>query len=325
MESLALLLLVLTVLMHFLPGSTRPDLFFGVTIDPAFRRSGAGRHTLRLYRTILWATTIAAVALLLLTELWVMALVQVTGFLVALGLAHRQVLAHAAAPPTTVEVDLLAPSEKFPGGAFAALLPLVSSVLLAVWASRHWDRLPQRIPVHIGLHGADRWVVRTTAGVYGFIGTQAVLSLIFVISAWGVLHWSRRISGQGTDGARDRQFRQVNVHLFLVVAYLLAAAAWIALLKPAAAGLAGVVMMVMIVGYFFLLVRLNQSTTAAARGDRTPDACWKLGIFYINRADPSVFVAKRFGIGYTVNFGNWWTWAVLGVIVAAVVTRELLR
>jgi uncharacterized membrane protein len=56
--------------------------------------------------------------------------------------------------------------------------------------------------------------------------------------------------------------------------------------------------------YFSRLIRLTRSIPATAGGDRTPDACWKLGIFYFNPADPSVFVARRFGIGYTFNFGN---------------------
>ena len=29
-----------------------------------------------------------------------------------------------------------------------------------------------------------------------------------------------------------------------------------------------------------------------------------LGVFYVNRDDPSFFVEKRFGLGYTINFGN---------------------
>jgi uncharacterized membrane protein len=254
-----------------------------------------------------------------------MVLLQIGGFLAALALARRRVLTHATPLPTTVEVDLRAPSEKFPGGALAALAPLVSSALLALWASQHWSQLPERIPVHIGLHGADRWVGRRTAGVYGFIGTQAALSMILVLSAWGVQHWSRRLSGHGADVARDRQFRRLNIHLFLAVAYLLAAAAWIALLKPAAAGLAGIGILVLVAAYFFRLIRVSRSIPAAAGGDRTPNACWKLGIFYFNPDDPSVFVAKRFGIGYTFNFGNRWAWAVLGVIIIAAVTRALLR
>lgn len=31
---------------------------------------------------------------------------------------------------------------------------------------------------------------------------------------------------------------------------------------------------------------------------------WVLGLFYVDRADPSIMVEKRFGIGYTFNCGN---------------------
>jgi uncharacterized membrane protein len=31
---------------------------------------------------------------------------------------------------------------------------------------------------------------------------------------------------------------------------------------------------------------------------------WKLGRFYYNPADKSVFVPKRWGRGWTINFGN---------------------
>ena len=280
---------------------------------------------MQLYRTILWATAVATDAVLLSTGFEATALLTLAGFVVALGLAHRRVLVHAALLPATVEVDLGAPSEKFPGGVLAAYLPLVSSALLALWASRDWSRLPQRIPVHFGLHGPDRWVERTTAGVYGFIAAQAALSMLLMLTAWGILHWSRRISGQGTDAASDRRYRRVNVHLLLAVAYFLSAAAWITLLKPAAAGWAGGAVVLMIVVYYFILIRVNRRTNAAVRGDRTPDACWKMGMFYVNAADPSVFVAKRFGIGYTINFGNRWIWAALCAILVAAVTRAFLR
>jgi uncharacterized membrane protein len=31
---------------------------------------------------------------------------------------------------------------------------------------------------------------------------------------------------------------------------------------------------------------------------------YKWGIFYYNRTDPRIFVPKRFGFGYTLNFGK---------------------
>ena len=34
------------------------------------------------------------------------------------------------------------------------------------------------------------------------------------------------------------------------------------------------------------------------------DQYWKAGIFYFNKNDPSIFVEKRFGVGWTLNFGH---------------------
>jgi uncharacterized membrane protein len=59
---------------------------------------------------------------------------------------------------------------------------------------------------------------------------------------------------------------------------------------------------------------------AALRGrpnEPAPDRCWKGGIFYVNPEDPSLFVSKRLGIGYTLNFGNPWSWGVLALILLA--------
>ena len=41
---------------------------------------------------------------------------------------------------------------------------------------------------------------------------------------------------------------------------------------------------------------------------------WVWGLFYINRDDPSLMLESRFGIGYTVNYGN--RIAVLYVVTA---------
>ena len=45
----------------------------------------------------------------------------------------------------------------------------------------------------------------------------------------------------------------------------------------------------------------RQPTSAVFRDD---DRYWYADIFYNNPDDPAVFVPKRFGLGWTVNFGN---------------------
>jgi uncharacterized membrane protein len=50
---------------------------------------------------------------------------------------------------------------------------------------------------------------------------------------------------------------------------------------------------------------------------------WR-GVFYYDPADPSLFVPKRFGIGYTLNFANPWSWVVLGLIFVVVLLPVVL-
>ena len=38
--------------------------------------------------------------------------------------------------------------------------------------------------------------------------------------------------------------------------------------------------------------------------DYDDDRYWKGGLFYFNKNDPSIFVEKRFGVGWTLNFGH---------------------
>lgn len=56
---------------------------------------------------------------------------------------------------------------------------------------------------------------------------------------------------------------------------------------------------------------------------RPPEEGWK-GIFYSNPEDPALLVPKRFGIGWTVNFGNPWSWVVLALILFAVALPFIL-
>jgi len=48
-------------------------------------------------------------------------------------------------------------------------------------------------------------------------------------------------------------------------------------------------------------------------GQRPTEDSWR-GNFYSNPDDPALLVPKRFGIGYTLNFGNPWSQAVLDLI-----------
>ena len=60
-----------------------------------------------------------------------------------------------------------------------------------------------------------------------------------------------------------------------------------------------------------------------AESPRSVSAGYSTGVtlaeqLYVNRGDPSIMVERRFGFGYTVNFGNPRAVMLLGVFLAAV-------
>jgi uncharacterized membrane protein len=51
--------------------------------------------------------------------------------------------------------------------------------------------------------------------------------------------------------------------------------------------------------------------------DRDDDRFWKAGLLYVNRDDPAIVVAARFGAGWTLNLGNRAAWLIIAGIAAA--------
>jgi uncharacterized membrane protein len=77
---------------------------------------------------------------------------------------------------------------------------------------------------------------------------------------------------------------------------------------------------VLIAGFFFLFLPTQRSRTKANRSTerhptspifRDDDHYWVGGFFYNNPDDPEMFVPKRYGFGWTVNFGHPWGKAFL--------------
>ena len=79
-----------------------------------------------------------------------------------------------------------------------------------------------------------------------------------------------------------------------------------------------------IVGPVLLLGVLAVLVSVFARGQEPPPEQGWNGIFYSNPSDSALFVPKRFGVGYTLNFGNPWSWVVLALILVMVALPMVL-
>jgi uncharacterized membrane protein len=344
------------VISYLMPRLTRPDVYFAVTVPPEFRDSAEGCSILKRYRAEVTIFGILALFIVLaavrIPEPNYLTVVTLAGlFLQGAGVFHAyyrargRVLPHAAALATVREAALVPRGARLPGGWMLQFPPFALLAATAIWLHLHWGQIPEVFPTHWGVNGQpDNWTARSFAGVYGPLLIGAVLCALMGFLAYALLCWSRPIRVGGAAGEGERRFRFVVVSIVVASEYFLALKfTWAGLLPLShqQAGPPGLVPVLVCslaftVVVVVLLIRFGQGGTrlvgsAAATpgavapvGDRTPDKYWKLGLFYVNRNDPALFVEKRFGLGFTLNFGHPGVWIFLAVLVAVWVAVRFL-
>jgi uncharacterized membrane protein len=345
---LLVVLVVTGALFVVMPKLTRPDIFFAVTVAPGFRQTSEGRRIVTHYRLGSLASSLLALvglglaarsklsapwmALALLPQVFGTALVFVT--------VRRQVVPYAAQPATTREAVVARRREIVPGGWALQALPFVLLTAAAVVLATRWPDLPARIPVHWGLDGqADRWTVRTGVSVFAPLAAACLMCGLMLAVSVGLLR-GRRVQATGSAALREARFRRLTTLVLFAAEMMIAlGASQVALVgvaQPAlvargftllvGAGLAATIVVVV------LLFRLGQGGSRGSAdpagaepvGDRTPDSAWKWGLLYVNTQDPAVLVEKRFGVGYTFNFGHPVAWLLLALLVGIPMALALL-
>ena len=193
--------------------------------------------------------------------------------------------------------------------------------------------MPDRIVMQVGFDGqVTSWADKSVWSASFPVLTQAFVAVMFAACHVAALH-SKRAGSAATPVAtamRYGAFAQAETIVLLGTG--LALTAGLALFPLADAGLidllgAGLAVMaltlVALVASILVAVRYGQ---VGARLDGVPseassgdDVHWKAGIFYVNPGDPSIVVPRRFGIGWTLNLGNWRSWLALAALVGATV------
>jgi uncharacterized membrane protein len=219
-----------------------------------------------------------------------------------------------------------------------AYLPVM--VGMAAFASANYDRFPDAIPMNMNVNGTITDFVPKSGGALLFpVLFTAYMGLLFFGVHLGIVRSKKPIDPDAPASSALAYGRFARVHSILAVAgglllcvltgVLFYASALGAISTFAASMIEVVVALVGVAVVVFVSVRMGQSggriAAAAPEGSmsRNDDAFWKLGTFYCNREDPSVFVPKRFGVGWTVNMGNPRSWAAIAGLVILVVGLSL--
>jgi uncharacterized membrane protein len=321
---------------------TRPDLFFSITVEPSLRDSGRGRATLRQFsRTVILfsliglAATVSGgfagltpalgVALIILG-----AVLEFGGMIAAYATARRQVFPYHVEQSRMREVAVKRRPTRPVGGWLGQSGPFVILGLAAFCLWWRWDAIPGRFPIHWDLHGRPNgWAIKSWRSVFGSVLIGTLVCLFFSLLFNSFMRGARHIHSSGPDAEKESRFLRTMMLWVLGLEYSMAAMFGFSPILPPR------LMTIFVFGGLLIGVaiavvafrsgqggwRLQGQTRAstpgkqAPAGDRTPDECWKWGLFYYNPADPAVWIEKRFGIGWTFNFGNPRAWFILGAIL----------
>ena len=112
-------------------------------------------------------------------------------------------------------------------------------------------------------------------------------------------------------GARRRALQVAVLKVLLMASILGAAMFSIMALQPLVA-VPSIVMFLPVLFAPFALWTVSSVVASDDAPEPTPNECWyAAGLVYYNPGDAAVFVEKRDGIGYTLNFGSALAWIFL--------------
>jgi hypothetical protein len=207
--------------------------------------------------------------------------------------------------------------EESPGQAWLLLAPVFFVLIPAVLVAMDYANLPERYPVHWNIAGQpDSFAVKSLLSVF----FPTVVGLV-VVGSLGAMMWLAEFARSPLIRITRLPFLPQVLVLWGVGLLL----GWVALLpwlRQKGYPTGGVWMLLIpagIVLMVFAMLRPRPSATAA-----TPRDKWKWGVFYNNPEDPALVVDKRFGLGWTFNFGHPKSWIVIAVITAIVLVPLLL-
>lgn len=222
------------------------------------------------------------------------------------------------------------------------LIPFGFTLFMGGLSIVYYDNLPAKIPMQYNFAGeVTRSVEKSLTAVLGLPVTLFVLIAIMLLINIVIAQTKQQISAENPEESLKRNVifrRRWSIFLYVMTLLLTALFAMIQmnffdlinqtifLYAPHIGALGmtiGAIALAVTTGQGGSRVKLTNETTEEVI-DQDDDRYWKLGQFYYNKADPALFLEKRFGIGWTINWARPLAWISLIVLMVLVTVIPIL-
>ncbi len=206
----------------------------------------------------------------------------------------------------------------------------------------YYPNMAAQVPIHTGINGVITYAEKSFKLVFYMPLTQLMVTAAFALVYYSIKKTRPELSVNSVKKTVEQNIKHrfywsafsvfsglAIVALFLFVQLemlgLIEEISVIASLVSAGLVLIVAIILAVITGQSGSRIKTKSEGGQEKTINRDDDRHWKMGMFYFNKEDPSLFVEKRFGIGFTFNFGRPLGWILLGVIVIVIIGGIILR
>jgi len=238
----------------------------------------------------------------------------------------------AAQASDKVSAVIAPTSVKAPPSLWWNLLYGVIAIATLIIGLVFYPHMPARVPMNTDLAGH---VVRYAPKSFGILLfaplVQAFMGVIMTFAFWMIVHARRDIDPAHplTTAEHSALFTRTQSIFMLVMGLGLTGsmvAMQLSMVGKLSINVAGLIIMVatviLLAALAFISVKYGQSGARLAHPaqdgaeiSRDDDRYWKLGVIYFNPDDPALFLPKRFGVGWTMNYARPSAWVMVGGLI----------
>lgn len=241
----------------------------------------------------------------------------------------------------TIAVDIGFHQKKIVISHWWYLIPFAVSFATLILSLVFYSHFPAKIPMHMNASGqVDRWESKSYRAVLFLPLLQLYFSALFLFINGVITKSKQQIDSSDPErsAAQSMRFRRkwsifnlftglalVCMFSFMQLSNLVAFSSTLMIAIPFIVT-AGIIIYAVVLSFTTgqggsrIKLRGNKNDQTINRDD---DRFWKVGLFYFNPKDPSIWVEKRFGVGWTVNFGHPLGWGFLIGIILIVILLSI--
>ncbi|MGF7049369.1 putative membrane protein [Paenibacillus sp. DS2015] len=197
----------------------------------------------------------------------------------------------------------------------------------------NYNQFPAQLPMQFDFTGqVTRSALKSYRTVLGLNMTQIVMTLLFMFTNWSILKSKQKINvndpqksiQQNTIFRRIWSLFMIIIGLLIVLLFSFIQLNMMFTFNVEILSIVTIlVISIILIGTLLISFKIGQGgrriggvIPPSSTEPTHDDTYWKLGGIYFNPSDPSIFIEKRMGIGWTMNLARPMSWFVLLGIIA---------